>query len=411
MPLLAKSLLLKPQDKDDLFFVMDFSGNLQFWVNQAMIDVLEGAAIAATKAKIQNLLIKRKYGRSQVSDKFESIWRKLLSYGLISPYGSPDCHKLRFLPSLSCKNQFDNLTVCLTNQCNYDCMYCYNRAQVKLDFEPKLLHQILDQAINECGVMKVTFTGGEPLLYSDLFNAVSFVKKHHCICNILTNGDLLTPDIIKKLSALGVNNIGISIDSICFDTYRKLTNSSGNPEKIIENMRLCQNAGINVDANIVLVDGYNLDKDVLDNLLKSLNKAGIKSHIISEATPVNGKPHSLKHIQDSKFKKEIINCLGGRTCQSINADKNVDPRFCSIGSAGLVITPDGKVITCPALMEFPVGDIRYQKLKDIWCLSKRLSEIREKTLSEFTYCKECPARFDCGGGCRAKAYHYHGDLR
>lgn len=123
-----------------------------------------------------------------------------------------------------------------------------------------------------------------------------------------------------------------------------------------------------------------------------------------------GKPHSLDNIRDENFQENILSCLGVRTYNLSDQNDKVDTRSCGIGRSGLVIQTDGKLVTCPALMDFVVGDVNHQDLKDIWCFSQALQNIRQKKLSEFTVCGQCPARYSCGGGCRAKAYHYYGDL-
>jgi len=54
-----------------------------------------------------------------------------------------------------------------------------------------------------------------------------------------------------------------------------------------------------------------------------------------------------------------------------------------------------------------VGDLRKQTFKDIWENSEVMLKLRNKDLIK-PPCGECPYRYVCGG-CRARAYSYHGD--
>lgn len=85
-------------------------------------------------------------------------------------------------------------------------------------------------------------------------------------------------------------------------------------------------------------------------------------------------------------------------------------RYCGIGRSGLVLQPNGDAITCPALPNHIVGNVNFNTLKEIWLNSVLLNEIREKNLNDFKFCSKCMVKADCGGSCRAKAYHYSGDI-
>jgi radical SAM protein with 4Fe4S-binding SPASM domain len=72
----------------------------------------------------------------------------------------------------------------------------------------------------------------------------------------------------------------------------------------------------------------------------------------------------------------------------------------------MAIQPDGTVTPC-VFMPIPVGNLREEKLKDIWENSKVINDLKDKDLLKEP-CGSCEYRYVCGG-CRARAYAYYGD--
>ncbi len=98
----------------------------------------------------------------------------------------------------------------LTNLCNRDCVYCFrelNERQLKL-------HQNLSviDKLNSMGGERITYCGGEPLLYPNLIELMKYSKCLGMTNNLITNGSLLTE---KNLDSylLYVDKITFSIDS------------------------------------------------------------------------------------------------------------------------------------------------------------------------------------------------------
>ena len=222
---------------------------------------------------------------------------------------------LLFLEALPTEYQLDNITLCLTSRCNYDCIYCYNKPAIECDFPKKKLFDVIDQALDECGTIHFSFTGGEPFLHPSILDAITRIRMKHRRVSVLTNGSLLNNDIIKILAKLGVENVGISIDSINPKIYQAMTRSKALPKNIISTLIDCKKMGIQVEANIVLLEGYNLDPAILNLLEKGLKDNGIDKVSISEATPAGRSSYLKNSIYKTHFQKSILKCLGEKTHQ------------------------------------------------------------------------------------------------
>ena len=62
------------------------------------------------------------------------------------------------------------------------------------------------------GVKQITFTGGEPLLYKDLFVLLKHANKQNITTGFSTNGTIMTKKLLKDIHEAGVDRITVSID-------------------------------------------------------------------------------------------------------------------------------------------------------------------------------------------------------
>ena len=88
----------------------------------------------------------------------------------------------------------------ITSRCNESCKFCYrnpDNCELSLEENKDILKKLID-----FGVDKISFVGGEPLLYKDLFELVEWGKNyaHGKTCfSITTNTILLTKVVDNKL--------------------------------------------------------------------------------------------------------------------------------------------------------------------------------------------------------------------
>ncbi len=100
-----------------------------------------------------------------------------------------------------------------TTKCNMYCEGCYRE-------NDPTGHKPLEQVIQELEVIKklrrtdgVSIAGGEPLLYPQILELVRYVADQGWKPIIITNGTLLTPELIKDLKNAGLVGFTVHIDS------------------------------------------------------------------------------------------------------------------------------------------------------------------------------------------------------
>ena len=93
------------------------------------------------------------------------------------------------------KDLFDLRSICwdITSRCNEQCGFCYRNVQAtELDYKSNI---IILKKLLDYGVSKISFVGGEPLLYPSLFEMVKWArtydKRKRTLFSITTNAVLL----------------------------------------------------------------------------------------------------------------------------------------------------------------------------------------------------------------------------
>jgi len=132
-----------------------------------------------------------------------------------------------------------------TSRCNLRCLHCYSASQSNGDNgelttseAKKLLSQLAE--VN-CPV--VLFSGGEPLLRSDLFELLAETKKLSLRSVLSTNGTLISSSAADRLAEVGVKYAGISIDGQekFHDEFRQ---ARGSFKSAVAGLDNCKKAGI-----------------------------------------------------------------------------------------------------------------------------------------------------------------------
>ncbi len=233
---------------------------------------------------------------------------ELATHGFVVPDRETDRQSLdRFFTDVREDTSLMRVTVLTTLQCNFACDYCfqgdhgdYNKFAHKMTLETVArvaawVESRLDAVHPER--FSLTFFGGEPLLNLPVMYDLAertwqlcHVRGIEMLTNVITNGLLLTPDVVDRLLPFGLNGVKITLDGDreTHDRMRPLRGGQGTFDRIIDNVRRvadrCQiSIGGNFDASSV--DSYPALLDFLtqQDFASSLVKVAFKP--IVKATP------------------------------------------------------------------------------------------------------------------------------
>ncbi len=145
--------------------------------------------------------------------------------------------------------EVSGVRISLTDRCNFDCVYCHNEGlgDTRGPMEPSDDEMSTDdvvrflEVVEEFGVEKVKFTGGEPMLRQDLAEIVRRAPDEMEV-SMTTNGTFLpgrAPDLVDA----GLERVNVSQDALDSEAFAELT-QSGAYDRVLEGVEAALDAGL-----------------------------------------------------------------------------------------------------------------------------------------------------------------------
>lgn len=222
------------------------------------------------------------------------------------------------------------LEIDLCDSCNLKCNYCWDHSPL-LKEETKPCSQETDIVIKairnapRIGVDSIGFAGGgEPFLHKNISKIINCITEEKLGLNILTNGTLLSKEMITNLAQNGVS-LRINISAGKKDTYLKIHNTNNETyEKLIENLKTISNNYRNngkIDSIDILFvinkDNFKELEDMIDLVIDNkFKKARFTLMTPTEET----KDMILNNSEILEYKKSLqaINNKAKENCISTN---------------------------------------------------------------------------------------------
>ena len=306
------------------------------------------------------------------------------------------------------------IIITISEQCNYNCIFC-NRYSPYLIKNPlkkirsstnfmslETYTKLLDN-LNDTKQIIISGTG-EPLLNQNIVEMVSYAKKKGILSCIITNGSLLTPELIKKLVNAGLNGISISLTSMTNRTYQKIHPKINKNicNKIIGSIKILSNNNIIIRTTFVL---NKLNYKEVDNILKIVASGNIDIvHFLPLGTfdeteylkiPLRDQSdlnNKLKKIERELFKKDIPNNLKSYVnYYDLNVENLRTNAKCLFPFVGAYVSEDGHVSLCcrGKYLQDGFGNINKESFEKIW-FSVKCKQFRNN-LNINPLCKKCSA--------------------
>ena len=101
----------------------------------------------------------------------------------------------------------------VTDVCNLSCPGCFRKNNVT---GHRLLAEIkkeIDFCSDKLNCSRICISGGEPLLYPDILEVVKYIRTLGLKAIILSNGELLTPELLIRLKNAGLYQLYLHVDS------------------------------------------------------------------------------------------------------------------------------------------------------------------------------------------------------
>jgi cyclic pyranopterin phosphate synthase len=197
--------------------------------------------------------------------------------------------------------EVSGVRISLTDRCNFDCVYCHNEGlgDTRGPMEPSDDEMSTDdvvrflEVVEEFGVEKVKFTGGEPMLRQDLEEIIERTPDS-METSLTTNGTFL-PGRAADLKAAGLSRVNVSQDALDPEAFAEIT-KSGAYDKVMEGVEAALDAGLDpVKLNMVVFEhtaGY--VEEMVDHVAEN---PGLQLQLIEYMPELTGRPEWNIDIQ------------------------------------------------------------------------------------------------------------------
>lgn len=133
----------------------------------------------------------------------------------------------------------------LTGRCNLSCTHCLRDKTLRAELKPALFKKVLKE-LQDYGIKRVSFTGGEPLLHPHFQELVEYAARAGFEISFVTNGILL-PKFIGFLAAPAIKpqleRVCISLDGPDPKTHDKIR-GQGSFARTMKGILAAQSRGI-----------------------------------------------------------------------------------------------------------------------------------------------------------------------
>ena len=303
----------------------------------------------------------------------------------------------------------------LTDQCNFNCIWCYASAGSKGQNMSKENAEKIIQLLANAGIMQITFSGGEPLLYPYLKEAVKMAKDYGMIVHINTNGYLLTRKLAKELYDLGLTQVQINIDSLNSRKHDKIRGKKGSFDRAVKALKNAKTVGLTCTSQTVLTKQN--ENEIID-IFKFARNMGIQRCRVWDIMTTGyaeGKMDlrptdyigTLKRLAKFAHKTGAKNIESGDPLFPLNykTDICVTGGYCApVAGLVIIVSSKGDVYFCCAKRDkmYNILDALDNKESIIDFHNFKLGQYKSQ-LKLSTKCKFCKFFNKCRGGCPARS--------
>jgi radical SAM protein with 4Fe4S-binding SPASM domain len=307
----------------------------------------------------------------------------------------------------------------ITDRCNLECRHCRGASAGGIHAARAL------SLVGEIAALQpqwLIIEGGEPLLRSDIFRLLEQVKSYGLEVFLITNGMLLSNEVVARLKHLAVR-VMISIDGASKTTYESIRHGASF-EKVLDAAGRSSQEGVLAAVNFtVLRRNYREIPEImkLAAWLKSpkVNFIGLKPcHNYQEElltaeeyreaitlTCQSAQKYGVDFFFDEPFFWPAVKEWGLETAPQGDGSGIVVPRHsaCIFGEY-LFIEPDGSVKPC-SFARYILGNVNSDSLESIWRSSRALHLLRSirQPSRRNGKCRSCQYLEQCYG-CRSRSF-------
>ncbi len=269
------------------------------------------------------------------------------------------------------------MTFAVTYRCQCRCVHCSAGDHMRMDVE-ELSTQEAKKVIDDSqrlGVTIIAFTGGEPLLRSDIFELIAHVDQKKAMPILFTNGYLLTEENVDSLANAGLYTLFVSLDSPFPEEHDRLRGMSGLYRRAVRGIEMMKSKGV-----FVAISSYATRTGTSRGMYKKMynlaQQLGVHNVILFDSVPTGNllkdtsemltreQREEIMEYSAHIFQHSIIPPLSSQAWQN-SLEGYLAGIGCLAGNIQFYVSAYGDVTPCD-FNPLSFGNIRSEPLKNIW---------------------------------------------
>jgi len=293
----------------------------------------------------------------------------------------------------------------ITYRCNERCIHCYLDHDDRGEMTTAEFKDVIQQ-LADAGSFFLTFSGGEVFLRRDFFELLEYARSLMFNVRIKTNGMMVRDAEAQRLLQLGIEQVQISVYSHRAEIHDAITKVPGSFKRTIDAIRFLKSKGLRVLIANILMTANIGDQNGVHSLARELEVAYALDPTI---TPMMDGDTSILSLRISgtdlhavMHDESLVNDVEEYCAPPERPDDTPERIPCGAGHTLIYISPYGDVHPC---VQFPMpsGNVRRQKVIDIWRGSPQLNELRAIRVKDLPVCSSCSHAASCSR-CPGLAY-------
>ncbi len=331
----------------------------------------------------------------------------------------------------------------MTKRCNLKCVHCYAQATGEAGADPISTEQakVMINDLAAFGAPVMLFSGGEPLVRSDLAELAKHATSKGMRAVISTNGTLITKEKAKELKEVGLSYVGISLDGgeEVHDMFRAVP---GSYKKAMQGIENCKAEGLKVGLRFTINRRNAQEVPKLFDLIRDMEVPRICFyHLVYSGRGSDLIKEDLNHQETRDMVDLIMDKTRALFDQGYNKEvltvdnhadapylwmrlQKEDPKRAeqvwellqynagnSSGHGFSCISWDGSVHADQFWRQHTFGNVLERPFSEIWLdpQIELLAKLKDKKSHVKGRCAKCRFLHICGGNFRARAEAWHGD--
>ncbi len=288
---------------------------------------------------------------AQATEDVRVFAEQALRNGLISQFAKS------YEGQVSVKGSVDQLSIIraeisVTDKCNLRCSYCCAESEPASHSHDLTTLQWIHvfNLLKTAGLRKVTITGGEPLVRSDIRVLLKWLCENHIAVSLLSNGMLINESTADFLAHLGnLIEVKISVDAIKNPRLHDAERGDGSCQRAVRALSVLRDYGIPTVVNMTV---HRLNISELHFLAEWCSKHG---HQI-EASPITLEGRALQDYclspeEEASFwqnhEKAILKHPGAVVAATTEYFPVWSPEYkCALIYGAVGVSAQGKLLPC-----------------------------------------------------------------